>query len=38
MTNEQQIIKNKLGRLKLAERLGNMSEACQGMGYSRDRC
>jgi hypothetical protein len=36
MTNEQKIIATKLGLLKLAERLGNVSEACKGMGYSRD--
>jgi transposase InsO family protein len=36
MTNEQKIIKNKLGLLKLAETLGNVSEACKVMGYSRD--
>ena len=36
MTNEQKIIKNKLGLLKLAEQLGNVSQACKVMGYSRD--
>ena len=36
MTTEQKVIKNKLGLLKLAERLGNVSEACKVMGYSRD--
>lgn len=36
MTIEQKVIKNKLGLLKLAERLGNVSEACKVMGYSRD--
>jgi transposase InsO family protein len=36
MTNEQKSIKNKLGLLKLAETLGNVSEACKVMGYSRD--
>ena len=36
MNNEQKIIKNKLGVLKLAETLGNVSEACKVMGYSRD--
>ena len=29
MTTDQKIIKNKLGLLKLAERLGNVSEACK---------
>ncbi len=28
MTNEQKIIKNKLGLLRLAEQLGNVSQAC----------
>jgi hypothetical protein len=36
MTTEQQVIKNKLGVLRLAEQLGNVSKACQIMGYSRD--
>lgn len=36
MTNDEKIIKTKLGLLKLAERLGNVSEACKVMGYSRD--
>src|SRR5512143_3480080 len=36
MTNEQKIIKNKVGLLKLAEQLGNVSQACKTMGYSRD--
>jgi transposase InsO family protein len=36
MTNDQKIIKNKLGMLKLAEKLGNVSEACKLFGYSRD--
>lgn len=36
MTNDQKIIKTKLGLLKLAEQLGNASEACKIMGYSRD--
>ena len=35
MTNEQKIIKNKLGLLKLAEQLGNVSQACKVMGFSR---
>ena len=30
------IIKNKLGLQKLAEKLGNVTEACQVYGYSRD--
>ncbi len=36
MTNEQKIIKNKAGLLKLAQTLGNVSQACKVMGYSRD--
>ena len=36
MTNEEKIIKNKLGLLKLAQQLGNVSQACRVMGYSRD--
>ena len=35
MTTDQKIIKNKLGLLKLAEHLGNVSEACKVFGYSR---
>ena len=36
MTTDQKIIKNNLGMLKLAEKLGNVSEACKLFGYSRD--
>ena len=36
MTNEEKIIKNKAGLLRLAEQLGNVSQACRVMGYSRD--
>lgn len=36
MTTEQKIIKNKVGLLELAKHLGNVSRACQVMGYSRD--
>ena len=36
MTTDQKVIKNKLGVLRLAEMLGNVSEACRVMGYSRD--
>lgn len=36
MTTEEKIIKNKLGLLRLAEELGNVSQACKMMGYSRD--
>jgi transposase len=33
---QDKIIKNKLGLLKLAEELGNISRACKIFGYSRD--
>jgi transposase InsO family protein len=38
MSDEQrsEIIKNKVGLLKLAETLGSVSEACKVLGYSRD--
>jgi transposase InsO family protein len=36
MSTQEKLIKNKLGLLKLAERLGNVSQACKIMGYSRD--
>jgi hypothetical protein len=36
MTTEQKIIKAKVGVLELAKQLGNVSKACQLMGYSRD--
>jgi len=36
MTTEEKIIKNKLGLIKLATTLGNVSQACKVMGYSRD--
>jgi len=36
MTQEQKVIKPKLGLLRLARQLGNVSEACNVMGYSRD--
>ena len=36
MTTHDKIIKNKLGLLNLAEMLGNVSQACKVMGYSRD--
>jgi transposase InsO family protein len=36
MSTDQKIIKNKIGLLKLAEELGNVSRACKVMGYSRD--
>ncbi|MCC2653714.1 MAG: ISSod13 transposase [Microvirga sp.] len=36
MTNEQKIIRAKIGLLELAKQLGNVSQACHMMGYSRD--
>ena len=36
MTQDQKIIKTKVGLLELAKHLGNVSKACQVMGYSRD--
>ena len=36
MTTEQKIIKNKVGLLELAKQLGNVSRACNILGYSRD--
>src|SRR5690349_20014852 len=36
MTNEQKIIRAKVGLLELAKQLGNVSQACKVMGYSRD--
>jgi hypothetical protein len=35
-TNDEKVIKNKLGFLKPAEMLGSVSQACEVMGYSRD--
>ena len=36
MTQEQKIIRVKVGLLELAKQLGNVSRACKMMGYSRD--
>jgi transposase InsO family protein len=36
MTREQKIIRTKVGLLELAKQLGNVSQACKIMGYSRD--
>jgi len=36
MKVESKLIKTKLGLLNLAEQLGNVSQACKVMGYSRD--
>lgn len=36
MTNDQKIIKSRLGLFELAKQLGNVSQACKIFGYSRD--
>lgn len=38
MTQEQKVIRAKVGVLELAKQLGNVSQACKMMGYSRDSC
>lgn len=35
-SDKKKVIKNKLGLLKFAKTLGNVTEACRVMGYSRD--
>ena len=36
MSTEQKVIRAKVGLLELAKQLGNVSQACKVMGYSRD--
>jgi transposase InsO family protein len=36
MTKDQKIIRAKVGLLELAKQLGNVSQACKMLGYSRD--
>lgn len=36
MTKDQKIIRAKVGLLELAKQLGNVSQACRMLGYSRD--
>lgn len=36
MTQQEKLIRNKLGLLELAQHLGNVSAACRTLGYSRD--
>ncbi len=36
MTQTQKVIKAKVGLLELAKQLGNVSQACKMLGYSRD--
>lgn len=35
-SDQHKVIKNKLGLLHLAQALGNVSQACKALGYSRD--
>jgi len=34
--NERKVIRAKVGLLELAKQLGNVSQACKVLGYSRD--
>ena len=36
MTTNEKLIRNKVGLIELAKHLGNVSDACKVMGYSRD--
>lgn len=36
MNTAQKVVKVKVGLLELAKQLGNVSQACKVMGYSRD--
>jgi transposase InsO family protein len=36
MNQEQKVIRGKVGMIELARQLGNVSQACRVMGYSRD--
>lgn len=36
MTRDQKLNRTKMGLLELAKQLGNVSQACKIMGYSRD--
>ena len=36
MTTQEKVIKTKLGLLELGKQLGNVSQSCKIMGYSRD--
>jgi ACT domain-containing protein len=35
-TQQEKVLKPKLGLMELAKQLGNVSQACKIMGYSRD--
>ena len=37
MTTEKKVARRKLSLLELAQQLGNISKACQLMGYSRQQ-
>ena len=37
MTNQQEIIKTKIGMLEPAKQPGKVWQTCKGMGYFRDR-
>jgi hypothetical protein len=36
MTTAEKVIKTKVGLLELGKQLGNVTQACRVMGYSRD--
>ena len=36
MTTEEKLIRSKVGLIELAKQLGNVSDACKIMGFSRD--
>jgi hypothetical protein len=36
MTKDQKVIGAKVGLLELAKQIGNVSQTCKMMGYSRD--
>ena len=36
MTKDQKVIRTKVRLLELARQLGNVTQACKMMGYSRD--
>ena len=36
MTKDQKVIRGKIGLLELAKQLGDVSQACMMLGYSRD--
>jgi ACT domain-containing protein len=36
MTQEQKVIRNKVGMIKLTQQLDSVSKACKVIGFSRD--